>query len=63
MRTFLASMVHRFARDDLKSDGDGVEAAIRMHIHTAAASAARMWCVRQQQAVVKPMRGLPKYTT
>ena len=29
-------MVHRFARDDLKSDGDGVEAAIRMHIHTAA---------------------------
>ncbi|OLP81812.1 hypothetical protein AK812_SmicGene37599 [Symbiodinium microadriaticum] len=35
-RAFLASMVHRFARDDLKSDGDGVEAAIRMHIHTVA---------------------------
>ena len=35
-RTFLAGMLHRFARDDLKSDGDAVEAAIRMHIHTAA---------------------------
>ncbi|CAE7678855.1 unnamed protein product [Symbiodinium pilosum] len=33
-RTFLAGMLHRFARDDLKSDGDAVEAAIRMHIHT-----------------------------
>ncbi|CAE7455343.1 unnamed protein product [Symbiodinium natans] len=38
-RNFLASMVHRFARDDLKSDGDGVEAAIRMCVHTAAVSA------------------------
>ncbi|CAE6940957.1 unnamed protein product [Symbiodinium natans] len=36
-RNFLASMVHRFARDDLKSDGDGVEAAIRMCVHTVPA--------------------------
>eukprot|EP00434_Breviolum_minutum_P020828 symbB.v1.2.018374.t1/scaffold1462.1/size117239/7 len=33
-RTFLAGMLRRFARDDLADKGDGVEAAVRMHIQT-----------------------------
>lgn len=35
-RTFLAGMLRRFARDDLADKGDGVEAAVRMHIQTVA---------------------------
>ena len=33
-RTYLAGMLRRFAKDDLQDKGDGVEAAIRMHIQT-----------------------------
>lgn len=33
-RTYLAGMLRRFARDDLADRGDGVEAAVRMHVQT-----------------------------
>ena len=34
-RAYLGAMVKRFAKDDLADAGDGVQAAVRMHIQTA----------------------------
>ena len=44
-RSYLASMVRRFARDDLADEGDGVQAAIRMHIQTVAMWKKWLYCV------------------
>eukprot|EP00913_Durusdinium_trenchii_P002210 g2042.t1 len=44
-RAYLGAMVKRFAKDDLADAGDGVQAAVRMHIQTVSQWKKWIYCI------------------